>query len=455
MSSYSSPAALGSAYGTGSYAVGIAAQAGTTNNDGHAVDSAGNMVVDFVWGTTLPIQPNDQRTETAAANIGGGTGSGAVSYKTAVVTAASGNGTTITYTAANSFIPGDIVTITGLTTAAGNLTAATIATASATQFTVTNSGSTSDTSQTGSAKVAINTLPGVGADYGWSATTQVTGARLDFAGTSAYSGSNVIANKTVYSNRHEVVETGWAGYPLFTPATGKFQITQVDGDGTTITYQCQNFFLGGETVKITGCSDFNSASATIAKATRDSFTVTASTTGSLININNGIVERTDALSAADGSYVSSVAYINVPSILGLTTALGLDALKDAGYATSNITNTTGATNTATQPTRINVTTTTAATVTVAGGTGTWAVGTKVTIASGTGIPTALVGTWLVTGGSGTTLVIAGSGWTVADSGAITPGTALTGASGTVKSQSTAAGTASVALTATITMTSWA
>jgi hypothetical protein len=455
MSSYGSPAAQGSAQGTGAYSVNIAAQAGTTNNDGHAVDSAGNMVVDFVWGTTLPIQPNDQRTETAASNIGGGTGSSAVSYKTAVVTAASGNGTTITYTAANSFIPGDIVTISGLTTAAGNLTAATIATASATQFTVTNSGSTSDTAQTGSAKVAINTLPGVGADYGWAATTQVTGARLDFAGTSAYSGSNVIANKTVYSGRHETVETGWAGYPLFTPATGKFQITQVDGDGTTITYQCQNFFLGGETVKITGCSDFNSASATVAKATRDSFTVTASTAGSLININNGIVERTDALSAADGTYVSSVAYINVPSVLGLTTALGLDALKDAGYVTANITNTTGATNTATQPTRINVTTTTAATVTVAGGTGTWAVGTKVTIAAGTGIPTALVGTWTVTGGTGSTLIIAGTGWTVADSGAITPGTQLTGASGTVKSQSVAAAAASIALGTTITMTSWA
>jgi hypothetical protein len=455
MSSYGSPAAQGSAQGTGAYAVGIAAQPGTTNNDGHAVDSAGNMVVDFVWGQTLPIQPNDQRTETAAANIGSTTGSSVVSYKTAVVTAASGNGTTITYTSANSFIPGDIVTITGLTTPAGNLTGATIATASATQFTVTNTGSTSDTAQTGSAKVAINTLPGVGADYGWAATTQVTGARLDFAGTSAYSGSNVIGNKTVYSNRHETVETGWAGYPLFTPATGKFNITQVDGDGTTVTYQCQNFLSAGDTVDITGVNGFNLTSATVAKVTRDYFTVTNSTTGSVININNGIVQRSDALSAADGSYITSVAYINVPSILGLTTALGLDALKDAGYATTNITNTTGATNTATQPTGINVTTTTAATVTIAGGTGTWAVGTKVTIAAGTGIPAALVGTWLVTGGSGSTLVIAGSGWTVANTGAITPGTVLTGASGTVKSQSTAAGASSVALSATITMTSWA
>ena len=454
MSSYGSPAAQGSAQGTGAYSVNIAAQAGTTNNDGHAVDSAGNMVVDFVWGSQLAIQPNDQRTETAAANIGGSTGSNVVSYKTAVVTAASGNGTTITYTAANSFIPGDIVTITGLTTAAGNLTAATIATASSSQFTVTNSGSTSDTSQTGSAKVAINTLPGVGADYGWSATTQVTGARLDFAGTSAYSGSNVIANKTVYSNRHEIVEAGWGGYPGFTAATGKFNITQVDGDGTTVTYQCQNFLSTGDTVDITGVSPFNLTSATVAKATRDNFTVTNSTTGSLININNGIVQRSDALTAADGSYVSGTAYIVVPSILGLTTALGLDALKDAGYVAANITNTTGVTNTATQPTGINVTSTTAATVTVSGGTGTWPVGTKVTIATGTGIPTALVGTWTVTGGSGSTLVIAGSGWTVADTGAITPGTKLTGASGTVKTQSVAANAASIALGTTITMTSW-
>jgi len=455
MSSYGSPAAQGSAQGTGAYSVNIAAQAGTTNNDGHAVDSAGNMVVDFVWGGQLPIQPNDQRTETAASNIGGTTGSSAVSYKTAVVTAASGNGTTITYTSANSFIPGDLVTITGLTTAAGNLTGAKIETANATTFTVTNGGSTSDTGQTGSAKVAINTLPGVGADYGWSATTAVTGARLDFAGTSAYSGSNVIANKTVYSNRHETVETGWAGYPSFTPATGKFNITQVDGDGTTVTYQCQNFLSTGDTVDITGVSPFNLTSATVAKATRDNFTVTNATTGSLININNGIVQRSDALTAADGTYVSGVAYINVPSILGLTTALGLDALKDAGFATANITNTTGATNTATQPTRINVTTTSAATVYVSGGTGTWAVGTKVTIATGTGIPAALVGTWTVTDGSGSTLIISGSGWTVADTGSITPGTKLTGASGTVKSQSIAAGAASTALSATITMTSWA
>ena len=161
-----------------------------------------------------------------------------------------------------------------------------------------------------------------------------------------------------------------------------------------------------------------------------------------------------------GSDISgSTDYITVPNVLGKTTALAINALKDAGFTTtagvSTITTATAATNTAPQPTGVNVTTTTAATITIAGGTGTWAVGTKVTITAGTGIPTAVVGTWTVTGGSGTTLIIAGTGWTVANSGAITPGTVLKGATGTIKTQSIAAGTASTAPGTAITITPWA
>lgn len=145
-------------------------------------------------------------------------------------------------------------------------------------------------------------------------------------------------------------------------------------------------------------------------------------------------------------------YVVVPSVLGVATALASRILTDGGLT---VTTATAATNTATQPTRINVTATTAATVYVSGGTGTWAVGTKVTITAGTGIPTALVGTWTVTGGNGSTLVIAGTGWTVADTGAITPGTQLKGAVGTIKAQSVAAGADNIAAGAAITITPWA
>jgi hypothetical protein len=162
---------------------------------------------------------------------------------------------------------------------------------------------------------------------------------------------------------------------------------------------------------------------------------------------NGYPLYTPNMAGSEGA-----GYISVPSVLGLATAAASRILVDDGLV---VTTASGATNTATQPTRINVTATTAATVTVAGGTGTWPVGTKVTIATGTGIPAAVVGTWTVTGGSGTTLVIAGTGWTVADSGAITPGTKLTGATATIKSQSVAAGADSIAVGSAITITPWA
>jgi hypothetical protein len=56
-----------------------------------------------------------------------------------IVTAVKGDGTTVTYTAQNTLVVGDVVTVTGLTNGAFNLSSATVATANATTFTVTNS----------------------------------------------------------------------------------------------------------------------------------------------------------------------------------------------------------------------------------------------------------------------------------------------------------------------------
>jgi hypothetical protein len=70
---------------------------------------------------------------------------------TAVVTAASGNGTTVTYTANNNFTPGQTVSISGLSSL--NLSNQTITTASPTQFTVTNATSGTVSAQTGTATI--------------------------------------------------------------------------------------------------------------------------------------------------------------------------------------------------------------------------------------------------------------------------------------------------------------
>lgn len=70
----------------------------------------------------------------------------------AKVTAVTGNGTTITYTAANNFVAGQTVTVTGSNISGYNVTAAAIASATTSQFTVTNSATGTNTSTTVTAK---------------------------------------------------------------------------------------------------------------------------------------------------------------------------------------------------------------------------------------------------------------------------------------------------------------
>lgn len=71
--------------------------------------------------------------------------------KGATVTAASGNGTTVTYTSANDFAVGEIVSIRNLSVSALNLTLQTIVSASSTQFTVSNSATGSCSGQSATA----------------------------------------------------------------------------------------------------------------------------------------------------------------------------------------------------------------------------------------------------------------------------------------------------------------
>ena len=79
---------------------------------------------------------------------------------TATVTAASAASGTVTYTAANTFASGQTVTITGLSTATFNLSAVTIASATSTQFTVTNAATgTAVTGATATATVTITATP--------------------------------------------------------------------------------------------------------------------------------------------------------------------------------------------------------------------------------------------------------------------------------------------------------
>ena len=360
MSSYSSPAAQGSDQATGAYSVAIAAQAGGTNNDGHATDSAGNLVVDYVWGGMNPLQPNDERRG-SVSNIGG-----------------------------------------------------------------------SDY------------------DHQWAATTQVASTNLAYGDISV-----TVANaltKTVPADNHVRAESGWASYPSFTSTNqAVYRITQASGDGTTQTYTAPNNLLkAGDTINIAG-TGLDGSSLTVATANRYTFTVTASGTGDFINIS-GTARYTNELTANDGAYVSGVDYVVVPSVLGFATASAVDALTDAELV---VTTASAATNAAKTVTAIARTSGSSDLVFTASGAGAaYGVGTKVVVSSFSGGDAFLNGTYAVTANATNTFTVS----TPADTSAVSlsgKSGAVVGLVGTIKTQSRAAGAASVAAGSAITITPWA
>ena len=239
MSSYNEPAAVGSPSGTGAEAVAIAAQTAGVNNNGNATDSAGNLRVDFVWGSR-PALPNDERAD--------GTPAATVAY-------------------------------------------------------------------------------GAAQNAQWTTTTTVPSARLNAA-----------------LGNHSDIEAEWANFPGYIEAAGNYMITAASGNGTTVTYTSQNKLAAGDVVNITGltASAYNLSAATVATADKLKFTVTnAANAGEITGQWYGKVEKTTAASAADGA---GLPYIVVPNVLGKTTALALDALKDAGYEAASITTASAAAN---------------------------------------------------------------------------------------------------------------
>lgn len=348
MSSYSGTAAVGDPKATGAYAVAIAAQAGGTNNDGHATDSAGNVVVDRIWGN-FPLLPNDDRRG-SVSNTGGST------Y-----------------------------------------------------------------------------------DVQWSATTQVASTNLAYGDVSVAVGNNPA--RTVNMDNHVIAESGWASYPSFASThQAVYIITQASGDGTTQTYTAPNNYLtAGDTINITG-TGLDGTNLTVASANRYTFTVSGSGTGTYINIS-GTARYTNELTANDGAYVSGVAYVVVPNVVGLATASATDAMNDAELVPT--------TASAVTPAISNVAlTSNVVTITTAAAHG-YAAGDSATVAAVTN--TAVNGTFTLLTASGTTLTYALTHGNIA-SGSDTGTVKVAARAGTIKTQSVAAGASSIAAGTAVTIT---
>jgi hypothetical protein len=171
------------------------------------------------------------------------------------------------------------------------------------------------------------------------------------------------------------------------------------------------------------------------------------TLGDHINLESGWGGFPQFTADTPGKDVAgSVDYVLVPSVLGLTTALATDAMSDSGLTPTTAT---AATNTAGSITDIDRTAgSTTVRLTGTGFTAAYPVGTKITVSS-TGT---VDGTWTVASNDSTDKV-----FFVSDASTVlTSGTgSIIGVAGTIKTQSIAAGAATTAVGAAVTITPWA
>lgn len=298
-----------------------------TNNAGHSLDSSGNLFIDYVWGN-LPIQPNDERVEdnaspvvVVAANADQNNGwSGYSTYPSerlnpaldshslilagysnypaftaskgnAIVTAASSDGTTVTYTAQNNFVAGQTVTVTGLTTSAFNLSAVTVATADAVKFTVTNT--------------AVGAAVTGGYGRAEDLSTVNDGAFID--GVAFVKVPNVLGLTTA-SASDALKDAGMGTITTATAATNAAKTVTAaarTAGSTTITITASSHaFVAGNSVTITSVDATVNGTYSVVSATTHTFTVVGTATTVL------------ALTGLTGSVVAVAGTIKAQSVAG-------------------------------------------------------------------------------------------------------------------------------------------
>ena len=254
------------------------------------------------------------------------------------------------------------------------------------------------------------------------------------------------------SNNHTLAEAEWNNYPQFTPGVGNYKVTAATGNGTTVTYTAQNNLAKNDVVNITGltASAYNLSSATVASADKLKFTVTnAANAGEITGQWYGKVESTTALTAADGA---GIGYIVVPNVLGETTALALDELKDAGYEAANITTASAASNvgkTITAAAR----TAGSAVISLTCASHGFVAGNKVTVSDVSG-GDGVNGTWTVLAVTNANVfTVTGTATTVQALTSLAG--VVSGVAGTIKTQSLAAGANTISAGAAVTITPFA
>jgi hypothetical protein len=211
--------------------------------------------------------------------------------KPATITAVTHNGSSITYTAENSFVVNDVVTVTGLDTDAYNVSNATVTSRNSTSFTVAKSGTTASVTEASSD----------GAKFTYYANNTFSAGDVvsisGFESGSAYNKTNVdIFSATDYyftvsdtSSPATVVLTSNGTATLYSEAT-RFSITAfTPTTSTNVIYTSANHDLEvGDTVSISGIRSTAPITGAAAHTTAGQIKYTAANTfqtGDIISIS--------------------------------------------------------------------------------------------------------------------------------------------------------------------------
>ncbi|MSY87077.1 MAG: hypothetical protein F2652_01700, partial [Actinobacteria bacterium] len=247
--------------------------------------------------------------------------------RTAAITGITSNGTSITYTANNSFAAGDTVTITGVVTSGSasisdyNLVNAVIASATSTTFTINSSvGKTAGiTALTRASQTITLTTGALASLWNTTETATVIGLRSTLAGFT--SGVNVARIET----------TTAATSMAFSVATGiNAAITRYSRNGSVVTFTANNTFTVGEYVTIAGATgtigaNYNISTIRVDTATSTSFSVTSPLTLAI----TAVTKDTPAVGKSRYASTTAINYLSVG-----------DSVTVTGFATAanNVTN---------------------------------------------------------------------------------------------------------------------
>ena len=183
-----------------------------------------------------------------------------------IVTSATGNGTTVTFTAENELHAGDVVNVTGLTASAYNLSSATVLAATKGWFTVTNSANAGlITAQYGKVQLTTAATAADGVGIGYINVPSVLGDTLAVALDKLKDAGYEAASITTAA-----AATNAAGVVTAASRTA--------GSGVTTITDSSHGFVTGNKVTISGVDATVNGTYTVTKLTDNTYTVTTTAT---------------------------------------------------------------------------------------------------------------------------------------------------------------------------------